>query len=269
MKSTLLSLAGLLMLAYVGLCSYLYLFQRSLIYFPTPRMPGAPAEELWLESAGESLRIWRLHAGLPDAIIYFGGNAEDVSLNIPEFSRWFRGHTVYLLNYRGYGGSSGSPTEAGLYRDAEAIFDFAKALHGNVSVIGRSLGSGVATHLAAVRNLDRLVLVTPFDSFASMAHALYPLFPTSLLLKDTYDSKSRAGRINVPVLLLAAEFDEIVPLENSERLAAAIDPALLTMRVIESTAHNSIGSSPAYGLALQNFMYASANERAPPASQRR
>jgi uncharacterized protein len=267
-KSALLSLVVLLAFAYVGLCLYVYFFQRSLVYFPTAEVPRAPAEELWLESAGASLRLWRLHADRPDAILYFGGNAEAVDLNIPEFSSWFPRHAVYLVNYRGYGGSSGSPSEAGLYRDAEAVFDFAMARHATVSVIGRSLGSGVATHLAAVRRVERLVLVTPFDSFISLAQAHYPLFPTSLLLKERYDSASRAGRIETPVLLLTAEHDEIVPRESSARLAAAIDPSLITLSVIENTAHNSIGSSPDYGQALRNFLYAPLAGQTQPAIMR-
>lgn len=254
-KATLLSLAGLLALAYVGLCLYLYLFQRSFIYFPTPKAGNVPAEELWLDSSGEKIRIWRLHAGQASAIVYFGGNAEDVSLNIPEFSTWFSRHSVYLVNYRGYGGSTGSPTEALLYKDAEAVFDFVKARHEDVSIVGRSLGSAIATYLAAVRDIEKIVLVTPFDSFGSLARAFYPLFPTSLLLKDTYDSATRADRIKAPVLILVAEYDEVVPRKSSDVLASAIQPSLVTVTVIENTSHNSIGASPEYGRALQGFVY--------------
>lgn len=254
MKSTLLSLAGLLLVAYVGFCLWLYSLQRSFIYFPTPATAAAPAEELWLESGGARLRIWCLHGDRNDAIIYFGGNAEDVALNIPEFAKWFPGHAVYLVNYRGYGGSSGSPTESALYEDAEAVFDRVQGRHATVSVAGRSLGSGVATQLAAVRELHKLVLITPFDSFVSLARSFYPMFPTSLLLKDRFDSASRAHRIRVPVLILVAEYDEIVPMQSSERLAEAIDPSLLRFEVIENTGHNSIGTSPEYGGALRDFI---------------
>lgn len=263
MKSTLLSLAALLVCAYAGLCLWLYLMQRSFIYFPTAAVAEAPAEELWIDSGDVRLRIWRLAGDRRDAIIYFGGNAEDVALNVPEFSIWFPEHAVYLVNYRGYGGSTGSPTEAGLYRDAEAVFDVVRARHAAVTVIGRSLGSGVATRLATVREPERLVLITPFDSFASLARAFYPMFPTSLLLKDRYDSHSRAGRIDVPVLLVVAEYDEIVSMESSKRLAAAIDPALVWFEVIEDTMHNSIGTSPEYGRALKAFIHAGAGQ--PPA----
>jgi hypothetical protein len=238
---------------YVCFCVYLYLFQRSFIYFPVPATGGKPAEELWLDDSGR-IRIWRLHAERPDAIVYFGGNAEDVASNVPEFSDYFSEQAVYLVNYRGYGGSTGSPTEAGLYSDAEAIFDFVNARHRNVSLIGRSLGAAVATHLASMRKIDRLALITPFDSLASLAREFYPIFPTSLLLRDKYDSMSRADRIRAQVLMIVAENDEIIPRDSSERLAAAIDPELITLKVIDNTAHNTVSNSPEYGPVLRAFM---------------
>ncbi|MEX2122462.1 MAG: alpha/beta fold hydrolase [Woeseia sp.] len=264
MRSTFFSLLALAVFVYLCFCVYLYLFQRSFIYFPTPATAGAPAEELWFDTGNARLRIWRLHAERPDAIVYFGGNAEDVALNIPQFSDYFSARAVYLVNYRGYGGSSGVPTEAGLYRDAEAVFDFVKVSHRRISLIGRSLGCSVATHLAAMRSIDRLVLITPFDSLASLAREFYPIFPTSLLLKDKHDSSSRADRIKVPVLMLVAEHDEIIPYANSERLSAAIDPALVAVKVIDDTAHNSIGASPEYGRALRAFMAQGAGRSARP-----
>jgi uncharacterized protein len=253
MKPALLSFLALATIVYVSLCAYLYLFQRSFIYFPTTAADSGPAEELWLEIGNERIRILQLHPGQPDAIIYFGGNAEDVALNIPEFSDFFRGKSVYLVNYRGYGGSTGSPSESGLYRDAEAIFDFANGGHRRVSLIGRSLGAAIATHLAVVRNVDRLVLITPFDSLASLARRFYPLFPTSVLLKDQYDSMSRAHRIKAPVLMVVAGRDEIIPHESSDKLAKALDPALLTLKVIDNTTHNTIGTSH-YGRLIVRFL---------------
>jgi hypothetical protein len=254
MKSTLFSLLAMAAFVYFCFCLYLYLFQRSFIYFPTPAPDRAPAEELWIDSDNERIRIWRLHAGEPYAILYFGGNAEDVSLNIQEFSAWFPEQAVYLVNYRGYGGSTGSPSEAALLRDAKAIFDFVKARHPNVSVIGRSLGAAVAVDLAAGRDVARLALITPFDSLARLARDFYPIFPTSVLLKDKYDSLGRARRIRAPVLVIVAEHDEIIPRENSERLAGAIVKSLVTLKIIEGTSHNTVGTSPAYSRTMRAFM---------------
>lgn len=238
---------------YVALCAFLYMAQRSLIYFPTPAPRDPPQDSLWLESGDVRVRVWRLHPGQSGAIVYFGGNAEDVSLNIPQFSRWFTHCTVYLVNYRGYSGSEGAPSEEALYADARRVFDFARDSHDSVIVMGRSLGSGVATHLASAREIDRLVLVTPFDSFESLAREYYPIFPTRWLLKDRYDSLSRAADIDVPVLVLVAAEDEIVPARSSRRLADAIDPGLVTLHSLEHVGHNSVEAAPAYGQLLRAF----------------
>lgn len=254
MKSTLLSLAAVVALVYVLLCVYLWLMQRSMMYFPTPPADGVPAERLSVRSGSDMLRVWRLNPGRRDAILYFGGNAEDVALNLPEFDDWFAACTVYLVNYRGYGGSEGSPTEQKLYEDARSVYERASKDHERISVIGRSLGAGVATQLATERKIERLVLVTPPASFTRLAAELYPVFPAGLLLRDRYDSLARAGRIESQVLVLIAERDEIIPPAHSRELAAAIDPARVTIEVIEGTGHNTIGTSPGYGRALESFL---------------
>ena len=239
---------------YVGACLYLYFMQRSIMYFPTPPPgPVRDAEALSVESGDATIRVWRLNGQQPNAILYFGGNAEDVAGNVPDFSEWFSSFAVYLVHYRGYGESTGMPTEEALYRDAEAIFDMARKRHDRVAVLGRSLGSGVATHLATVREVNRLALVSPATSFADLAHELYPMFPTGLLLKDRYDSLGRAQRISAPVLILVAEHDQTIPPEHSAKLAQAIGSPQATLRVIPNTDHNSIGATREYGPALRSF----------------
>jgi len=254
MKSVLFSLLAVAACVYIFFCAYLYLFQRSFIYFPTPAVDGAFAEELWVDSDGERIRLWQLHATGQDAILYLGGNAEDVSLNIPEFADWFPHQAIYLVNYRGYGGSSGSPSESGLFRDAVVIFDSIQDAHRGVSVIGRSLGAAVAVHLASTRDVQRLALIAPFDSLTGMAKEYYPIFPTSLLLKDRYDSLARADRIRAPVLLIIAGRDEIIPRESTERLTHAIAPSLVSVAVIDDAGHNTIDAFPEYGHALRTFI---------------
>ena len=254
MKSTLLSLAVVVALVYVLLCAYLWLMQRSMMYFPTPPADAVPAERLSVRSGHDMLRVFRLNSGRRDAILYFGGNAEDVALNVPAFDDWFRSCTVYLVNYRGYGGSEGAPSEQALYDDARSVYERASGEHERISVIGRSLGAAVATRLATERTVDRLVLVTPPASFTRLAAELYPVFPTGLLLRDRYDALARAGHIESQVLVLIAERDEIIPPAHSRELAAAIDPARVRTEVITGTGHNTIETSPAYGRALQSFL---------------
>jgi pimeloyl-ACP methyl ester carboxylesterase len=253
-KSTLLSLASIAVLVYGVLCAYLWLMQRSMMYFPTPPADGVAAERLSVRSGNDTLRVWRLNPGRPDAILYFGGNAEDVALNVPDFGGWFEACTVYLVNYRGYGGSEGRPGEEALYEDARSVYERASTEHERISVIGRSLGAGVATRLATERSVERLVLVTPPASFTRLAKELYPVFPIDLLLKDRYDSLARADRVESQVLVLIAERDEIIPPAHSHELAAAIDPRRVATEMIEGAGHNTISDSPVYGRALQSFL---------------
>src|SRR4051794_37238719 len=150
--------ASIAVLIYGGACAALFAFQRSLIYYPQPGLAGASSARLTLPVAGAELNLWvRPHAG-PKALIYFGGNAEDVSANLASFSSAFPDRALYLLDYRGYGGSSGKASEAALHADALALFDRLQQDHADIAVVGRSLGSGVAIRLATQRPVSRLVL---------------------------------------------------------------------------------------------------------------
>ncbi len=242
-------------LIYAGFCAYIYASQRNAIYYPTPEVHVPEVANIRLESDGETLKIWRLaHGSGPNAIIYFGGNAEDVSGNIADFRNIFPQHNVYLVNYRGYGGSTGSPSEVGLYKDALAVFDEIESRYSGISVIGRSLGSGVATYLATARDIDRLVLVTPFDSIENVAKRALPILPVSLLLKDKFDSVGRVADINAPVLVVIAENDEVIPRRHSDALAEAFPESQVTVEVIPDTGHNTIGMSPRYANVLSKFL---------------
>lgn len=248
------SLLFTVVLIYVGFCVYLYLAQRSLIYFRTPETRNVAAEDLRLDVDGATVQVWRLNVDRDNAIIYFGGNAETVAWNIADFSRMFPDKAIYLVNYRGYGASSGRPSEAALTGDALAIYDHASRMHTRISVIGRSLGSGVAIALAAARATERLVLITPWDSMVRVAQSAYPIFPVSLMLKDRYDSLHHAGRISSPTLLLIAERDEFIPMKSSLNLASALDPALTTVTIIDDAGHNTIQNYRQYATALAEFL---------------
>lgn len=248
------SILSTVILVYVACCAYLYVAQRSFIYFPTPAATNVAAEDLRLEVDGATVQIWLVNGDGSDAIIYFGGNAEDVSLNIGQFSRIFPDKALYLVNYRGYGASTGRPSEAALSEDAQAVYDHASQTHTNISIIGRSLGSGVAIRLAATRPTQKLVLVTPWDSMVNVARSAYPIFPVSLLLKDRYDSLSHAGNISMPTLLLIAERDEFVPMKSSLNLAAALEPGLTAVSVIDDAGHNTIQNYEQFATALAEFM---------------
>lgn len=246
-------LAGIALLAYTGICTYMYLVQDDLLYYPTPEVTSDLAHDVRLSHDGEILKIWRLGDGR-NAILYFGGNGENVAGNVPRFAGAFGDTAVYFMNYRGYGGSSGTPAEDALYRDAAFLFDYVRERHAAAAVIGRSLGSGVAVWLAANRPVSALVLVTPFDSVEQVARDAYPFLPVSLLLKDRYASVDRAPDIDVPVLILMAADDTVIPNRNTRALASAFSPDLLEFETIGGVGHNTISSSPRYMQQLSAFV---------------
>ena len=255
MRQTGMTIISIAVMAYAGFCVFIYASQRNAIYYPTPEVHVPDVADMRLESDGETLKIWRLaHADGPNAIIYFGGNAEDVSGNIPEFRSIFPQHNVYLVNYRGYGGSTGAPSEVSLYKDALTVFDKIVSRYTDISVIGRSLGSGVATYLAAQRDIDKLILVTPFDSIENVAKKALPIVPVSLLLKDKFDSAGRVTEIDAPVLVVIAENDEVIPRRHSDALAEAFPESQVTVEVIPDTGHNTISMSPRYANVLSMFL---------------
>lgn len=242
----------------------LYANQRRMMYFPTTEtpdslVPGAVVERLPVAAAdaGASLKIWRIGAvDAPAAVIYFGGNAEDVAWNVPAFAAAFPGRAVYLPNYRGYGGSSGAPNEAALLKDALALYDHARARHETIALIGRSLGSAVAAHVAAERAVDKLALITPFDSALNVARGMFPLFPVSLLLKDRYDSAARVADIAAPVLILIAARDRVIVRRRSDALARAFPAAQVSVRVFADANHHNISETAGYAEALAGFVNA-------------
>jgi len=255
MGRVLLSVALLAALGYAGVCLLLYWQQRSMIYFPSYTRVAAVETNFSLERGDTVLRGWRLDPGQADALIYFGGNAERIEESAAELSEHFPGVTVYLLAYRGYGASDGTPGEAELTGDAVALYDEVRGRHrqGRISVIGRSLGSGVASHLAAHRPVSALVLVTPFDSLARVAQAHYPIFPTGLLLRERYESFRALPAHRGPLLIVRASDDGIVPPANTLRLIEAL-PTRPPVHVVAGAGHNDLSTSPDYWPTIARFV---------------
>jgi pimeloyl-ACP methyl ester carboxylesterase len=240
--------------AYALLCGWMYATQRSQMYFPTPPSAAAQAQEWWVESAGERIKVWVVSRPGPAALLYFGGNAEDVAGTVESLRQGIPDRSLYLVNYRGYGGSTGRPTEAGLREDAIAIYDAVRRRHAEVAVMGRSLGSGIAVQVASVRPVERVVLVTPFDSLANVAATHFPWLPVRTLLKDRYDSAARAGDVRAPVLMVIAAGDEIVPRRRSEALAAAFRPGQAEVVIVPDVGHNTLDLSSDYLQLVRRFL---------------
>jgi pimeloyl-ACP methyl ester carboxylesterase len=239
--------------AYVGFCIALYTLQRSFQYFPTPRRLGPTQLAGTFQSGDALLQLTvRPHAG-PGAVLYFGGNGEDVSGSVGPLMAAFPEREIVMLHYRGYGGSAGRPTEADITADAAGLFDKVHAEHPDVIVVGRSLGTGVAVRLASSRPVSRLVLVTPYDSLLGIAERQFPFFPVKYLLIDKYESWRYVPAIKAPVLILAAEKDEVIPIASTEALRARFPPGQVTTVMVPGASHNTIGDDPLYVRSLAAF----------------
>ena len=262
--SMLLEILKIAVVAAIGLSLFLYFYQDRMLFYPPeapanlPRPARGTVEELSLVTAeGPRIVAWLVRSReRAPLVIYFGGNAEDVSWLIG-MDRHFAGYSVLLVNYRGYGPSEGRPGEPALFADALAWYDLAAGradIDARLIVaMGRSLGSGVAVHLAANRRVAGVILVSPYDSVRSLAKAIYPFLPVGLLLKHPFDSMSRAGAIGAPLLCLAAANDRVIPPTHSRRLFDAWAGPKKGWRVLRSD-HDGISSEPEYWRAIAEFL---------------
>lgn len=241
------------MSVYLGLCLALFLYQDTLLYHPTTiGNPAAPSFKLAVADA-ELMVTVQPHEG-KDALLYFGGNADDVSMSLPALAKAFPNYAIYLPHYRGYGGSSGKPGEAALHADALAVFDKVHQAHPNIVVVGRSLGTGVAVPLASQRPVAGLVLVTPFNGLEEIAEDQYPLFPVKWLQRDKFESWRYAPNVQAPTLLIAADHDEVIPRTSTDALFARFKPGVATLTTITDTDHIDIVDSPQYFEALRPWV---------------
>ena len=268
-KGTMLPMLFTGLAIYVGLCAVLYLLQEQLIFL-TPPLADGDRHAVQLLSGTAEVRIaahdgTELHGWLRRTVeaphprglvLYFGGNAEEVSGQMhdaPMLAPW----SLAAVNYRGFGLSEGRPGEDVLTADALAIYDrLAKREDidpDRIVVFGRSLGSGVAVQLAASRPVRAVVLVSPFDSLRSIARKQYPIFPVSLLLKHPFDSLTHATDIGAPLLVIAGERDGLIPPEYSRRLHDAwAGPKRWTL--VPEADHNDIHTHPGYWPAIREFL---------------
>lgn len=239
---------------YLVICFLLFFIQRQMIYFPTREVSATSTDEIILDTGEVRLKVWVLNPGKQKALIYFGGNAENVAYNIDDFKTLFSERTVYLINYRGYGGSSGSPHEDGFYSDALFAYDHFLKHHSSITAMGRSIGAAVATYLASKRDIEKLILITPFDSAVSVAKHIYGFFPMSLIIQEKLDSADRAGKITAETLIIAATEDKIIPYKNTDKLAKAFKKKQIQVAWLSEVGHNTVHLHPDYRKIIKEFM---------------
>ena len=238
------------LVAFGGFVLLMYLVQRSLMYHPDrqrtpPAEAGLPqAEELVLDTAdGEKVVVWHIppKADRP-VVIYVPGNAGGLNLRADRVRALTADGTGLLaLSYRGYGGSTGSPTETGLIADAHAVYAFAASRYPTERIVpwGESLGGGVAVALASTQKVGRLMLEAPFTSAIDVGARVYWFLPVRLLMKDPFRSDLRIARISVPVLIVHGTRDNVVPFAFGERLFALANEPKRFVR-IEGGGHSDL-----------------------------
>jgi pimeloyl-ACP methyl ester carboxylesterase len=257
----------LLMLAAgaAGTCALAWWLQERLIFFPQPiaSTKHLPARAVPLDIVAEDgahLRGW-LARGTADpapAVIFFGGNAEEASWILAE-PRWPREWTIVAVNYRGYGASDGKPGERALTADGVAIHDAvvqrADVDATRIVLFGRSLGTAVAVHVAAMRPVAGVVLASPFDSLAAVGRQHYPWLPVALLLRHRFDAASLATRNTMPLLAIVGDADSIVAPARSRALFDAwAGPK--TWQAIHGADHNDLGSFDEFWNGVARFLAA-------------
>ena len=223
----------LVVVVVLGVPAAAYLAQDRLLFLPhLAARPGAvrpprPVEEIAFATAdGPQVRGWLApapHGGPAPLIVYYGGNAEDVTGQA--FEPWPAEWALALVNYRGYGASEGRPSERALCADALVVLD-ALARRPDVDparivLVGRSLGTGVATQVAGQRPVQGVVLISPYDSMVALARYHYPFLPVRWLLRHRFDSVARAPGIKAPLLAITSARDSVIPPERSRRLHEA------------------------------------------------
>lgn len=255
MKKLLLGVVGL----YLAAMGYLYFTQDAQLF-------NAKAIEKQAKVSGENIVPLSLHvkegvdldgvlrqdeatdAGL---ILYFGGNADDAT-HFVTYVKELQGYDIIAFNYRSYGSSTGTPSEQALFEDALKIYDtYAKGR--KVVLIGRSLGSGVATYLASQRVVDGLVLVSPYDSILSLAKLKYPFFPIDLLLKNKFETTTYLPFVKSKIAIIEVEGDTVVPHYHLEKLLEVMPSRPLHV-LLAHTTHGKILEHPAFTSELQTIL---------------
>ncbi|HUP96416.1 MAG TPA: alpha/beta hydrolase [Usitatibacter sp.] len=254
-------------IGYVAIATLVWFAQERLLFYPQ-RPRGEPtAPPGWtLETVEFASRDGTRLVGVlvrppvdrPPLVLYYGGNAEEVTAYAHDAANTYGERAVLFVNYRGYGASTGRPGEKDMVADALELFDWA-ARRGDIdgariALHGRSLGTGVAVQVAAARSAARCVVLTsPFDSARDVAREIYPWLPVALLMRHPFDSLAHAPRLAMPVLILMGDADDLIPHRHSERLADAWGGPVERV-AFEGFGHNDLSMHPRYDEAIKTFL---------------
>ena len=218
-----------LFVIYLALVAYMYFNQDALLFHPTiklaaPDVYGAVGyKEVSITTADNTKLTGWFHKGKSNgkALVYFYGNADSLE-NYPMLLNKFAGHgySVLAINYRGYGGSEGQPSENGLYEDGRAAINYLKQFtpEKNIIAVGRSLGTGVATEMAKEFPLGYLVLISPYTSIPDIGARIYPFLPVHLVARYQFNTLEKISTITEPLLIIHGDLDRMIPLSNAQKI---------------------------------------------------
>ena len=231
MLRIILPLLAVAVVGYLGIAIYLYRSQYSFIYYPdrqiisTPEEHGLAYEDVMLQTADSvAIHGWYVPADTPRGTVLFcHGNGGNINYVIESIAMLHGiGFNVFVFDYRGYGRSGGEVGEEGTYRDAEAAWSYLTGERGcdpsRIVVLGRSLGGGIASWIAAQHPVGALILESTFTSIPDMGAKMFPIFPTRLLSRINYDTEKRLGAIHSPVLVIHSRTDDMIPFEQGATL---------------------------------------------------
>ena len=249
------------------------------LYYPTPlrgETPdrwGLPYEDVRIDSGSAVLQAWWVPRPEPEAplLLFLHGNAgnrEDRLHNVQGL--WRAGSSVLIVDYRGYGGSTGAPSEQGLLADGLASFDWLAARHPGrpIAIFGRSLGAAVAAHVAANRPAAGLILESAFTSAPDLAERLYPVPGLRHLVRSRYDTLSSLRTLKIPLLLIHGTRDELVPFDMGRTLFEASPSPDKAFHAVKDGRHNDtyLLAGEEYWRWIKDFL--ERIRRGPPRDQR-
>lgn len=257
-----------LLVLWLALLILVYVFQSRLIYFPEreitlmPADLGLPFEDIYLETRdGARIHGWFVPHPAPRAtLLFLHGNAGNISARLDSVQRFYRmGLSVFIIDYHGYGHSSGSPGEQATYEDARAawhyLIDDRRLPPERLLLFGRSLGGAVALWLASEYRPGALILESTFTSVADLGAELYPYLPVRWLARIRYPSLERMPGVKCPVLVVHSRDDEIIPYAHGRKLYQAATAPKQFLQL--SGPHNDgyLRSGRKYTEGLYDFIY--------------
>lgn len=254
---------------YALLVAVVYLMQSRMLYLPdmagrdllmTPADVDIDYEDVSIETAdGVRLHGWFVPGGSPRTLLFFHGNAGNISHRLDSIRQFHElGLSVFIIDYRGYGQSSGKPTEPGLYRDADAAWHYLTEtrglLAGDIVLFGRSLGASVATRLAAKVQPAGLIVESSFTSVPDVAQEIYPWLPARWLSRLRHATRDYIQDVKCPVLVVHSRDDEIIPFHHGEAIFAAAPEPRTLLELHGSHNEAFLEDEPVYVEGLRAFL---------------